>query len=333
MSKLVALLFLILTITGCTTHYSAPTVSSGKADEKVMSEKILIKSLNYARLIELYKEQLKEKENSETRLKLANVYIDSYDNESALFTLAPLINQKKINPEVFYAQAVAQYNMGDIVSAHDSLLIVLEREPDNAKALNMLGIIYAYQGELENARKTFNKARELMYSDATIKNNLALLDLIEGEYQSAAATLLPVYLNNRGKVDESVRANLAIIMAKLGSFDYINTLYADKYSSEELLAIYNDLKASELVVHNVADDGMQNAITKTAENSHSISEKVSRDATVNDNTTFNQSLPFIDYPFMESSSRTSIDVSDTVNVQTAPLILQTGELQLESDDE
>jgi tight adherence protein D len=212
-----------------------------------MSEQLLVKSSNYPRLIELYKDKLKKYENAETRQKLAQAYIDNNDNDSALFTLAPLVSRKKIDSEVFYLQGLAQYNLGKTNLAQDSLDIALARAPNNAKLLNMIGIVYANKGDLEQARLSFNKARELMYDDVTIKNNLALLDLIEGKYQDAASKLLPVYINNRGKIDENVKANLAIIMAKLGSFDYIRTLYSDKYNTEQLLEIYNDLKASELI--------------------------------------------------------------------------------------
>lgn len=244
MLKFIVLAFFIVTITGCANQYPMESQASGDNSD-LMSEKILIKSSNYFRLIELYKNELKKKENSDIRLKLAKAYIDSHDNESALFTLTPLVVKNKVDPEVFYLQGVAQYNLGKIDQAERSLKITLQNTPKNAKAFNMLGIIYADKGELDKARDAFNQARTLMYDDVTIKNNLALLDLIEGNYKKAAAILLPVYLNSRGKVDSNVKANLAIIMAKLGSFDYISTLYSDKYTKDQLLEIYNDLKTSE----------------------------------------------------------------------------------------
>lgn len=243
---IVVILFSIV-MTGCANTSNRGSIGNAFNNSGAIDEGMLIKSSNYNRLIELYRDQLAKRENSQVRYKLAKAYVDNNDNESAIFTLQPLLERRRVDSDVLFLSGLAHYNLGNLDSAYRAFNITLEKKPDSAKAYNMTGIIYAHKNELTNARTAFNRARSLMYDDITIKNNLAMLDLIEGKYEDAADKLLPLYLNSRGTLDESVKANLAMTMAKLGNFDYLASLYADKYSRRELLEAYKHLKVSEVI--------------------------------------------------------------------------------------
>lgn len=208
------------------------------------NERFLELSENNARLIELYKERLLNEDDVATRLKLANAYLELGDDESCLFTLAPLIREGKGGSEAFYLQGLSQYNIGRLRQAETSLQIAINRDAKSAKAINMLGVIYAELGNLTGARQQFNQAREMMYDDLVIKNNLALVDMLEGKYQDAVVLLMPIYLNNPHQADPQLKANLAILLSKLGSFDTLRRVYGERYSDAQLLDIFNDLKGS-----------------------------------------------------------------------------------------
>lgn len=243
MAKLWLISISALLLAGCAT--GSKSDSSADFNASKWDETFLEQSQNYPRLIELYKTQLKQKESSDTRLKLAQVYVDTGDNESALFTLTPLITSTHANAKTFYLQGVAQYKLGMLPQALHSLEIAVKKSSDDARVINMLGVAQAELGQLSDARGSFNKARELMYDDVAIKNNLALLDMIEGDFKQAAARLMPIYVNTPSKADAKVKANLAIIVSKLGSFETLKSLYAGKYSEAQLFDIFHGLRASE----------------------------------------------------------------------------------------
>ncbi|MBJ7551484.1 tetratricopeptide repeat protein [Marinomonas ostreistagni] len=245
MVKVIGFSIGILLLSGCAMTPNANTSSAPLSDNSRLNEAFLEQSKNYPRLIDLYKEQLKQKENADTRLKLAQIYVDTKDFESALFTLMPMIRDADAPASVFYLQGVSLYGVGKLEQAQQSLLIAVKRAPDDAKTVNMLGVVQAEQGDLVDARQSFLSARGLMYDDITVKNNLALLDMIEGDFKQAAARLMPIYIANPAKVDAQVKANLAIIVSKLGSFESLKSIYSGKYSEAELFEIFQNLRASE----------------------------------------------------------------------------------------
>ena len=241
MAKLWLITISTLLLTGCAVGPN----STGSLDDTRANEVFLEQSNNYPRLVEHYKDQLKQKDSLSTRVKLAQVYIDLNDNESALFTLASVIAHPKADGEVFYLQGVAQYRLGKLQQALRSLEVSVQKSPDDARSINMLGVTQAELGMLNVARQSFNRARELMYDDVVVKNNLALLDMIEGDFKQAAERLMPIYINTPSKVDAKLKANLAIIVSKLGSFESLKSLYGDKYSETQLFDIFQSLRASE----------------------------------------------------------------------------------------
>lgn len=232
-----------LLLTGCVSSAGNQRNTINASDASSLSfdqETVLIKTNNYLALIELYKQQLQQQDQRQTRLKLAQVYLDFQDPESALFILGPLFNSKTEHDTEFYLQGMALYRLHRITDAKQALSIAQDHNPNNPKTINMLGIIYAQSAQFDQARMSFNRARELMYDDIAVKNNLALIDMLEEDYQTAADRLLPIYHN--GQADDRVIANLAIIMAKSGSLNHLHAFYAQKYSDQEIQHLFITLR-------------------------------------------------------------------------------------------
>ncbi|HGS4462302.1 TPA: tetratricopeptide repeat protein [Vibrio metschnikovii] len=237
-----------LLLSGCVSssgHQRSNVNDTNNATFAFDQEQVLIKTGNYTALIEFYKQQLQQSDQRETRLKLAQAYLDFQDPESALFILGPLVYPQSKQDTEFYLQGVALYRLNRVNEAQQSLTIAQENAPNNAQTINMLGIIFAQFSQFEQARASFNRARELMYDDITVKNNLALIDILEEDYQSAADRLLPIYHN--GQADDRVIANLAIIMAKSGSFQHLQAFYAHQYSEQEIQQLFITLRNLNLV--------------------------------------------------------------------------------------
>ncbi|KXZ34559.1 tetratricopeptide repeat protein [Vibrio alginolyticus] len=255
-SKIANALWLLcaLSLSGCSSLYQTSNNEGSQAQNRDKplefdQESLLIKTKNQAGLIELHKAQLQQQESPQTRLKLAQAYFDGHDPESTLFVLTPLLSSSTTLPrdELYFLQGRAEYQLGQIEQAQRSLSAALQVNPSSAKALNSISIIYAQQGEWRKAREGFIRARELMFDDVTVKNNLALIDILEQDYQSAAARLLPIYLN--GQADDMVTANLALIMAKIGSYEHLRSFYGQQYSDEELYLAYLNLREVQLMNH------------------------------------------------------------------------------------
>ncbi|EOZ5529593.1 hypothetical protein ACQSNA_001486 [Vibrio metschnikovii] len=244
---LVCLTPLVLTACMSASGLSTSGQSAVNANNQAFDQELVLqKTQNYSALIELYKQQLQQSEQRTTRLKLAQAYLDYQDPESALFTLQPLINLASSHDQEFYLQGMALYRLNRLTEAQQALNLAHQHDSRNAQTINMLGILYAQSSDLEQARLWFNRARELMYDDTAIKNNLALIDMLEEDYQAAADRLLPIYLN--GQADERVIANLAIIMAKLGRVDYLHAFYAQDLNTQQINQLYSKLQ--RLNLHN-----------------------------------------------------------------------------------
>ncbi|MEZ8103528.1 hypothetical protein L4C39_09090 [Vibrio clamense] len=237
MYRSIILSVLLVTLVGCS--------STKSLDNHKTKESMLIKTNNYDQLVLLYKEQLKIKENKATRVKLADAYLNSGDAESALFIISPIALATDADVDVLLIQAHSEYELG----SYDRALTTAERahsiSRNNADIENLLGVIYAGREDYVKAREYFNLARTHLYDDIKIKNNLAVLDIIEGQYKQAVQKLLPIYLNE--DADDQLKANLTLAMAKLGNFEYVKSILGSKYDDVEVFEHFSALKGIERI--------------------------------------------------------------------------------------
>ncbi|MBV1843127.1 hypothetical protein [Photobacterium ganghwense] len=239
--KYVNVAVLLLTLTGC--------VSNASFDTNSAKETMLVNTKNYPELISFYKSQLREKNTRDVREKLSQTYLDYGDAESALFTIEQL-NDKSPTINSLLIQANSEFEQGYIIAALATTKRAYELEDDNAEVENLLGVIYASEGDITQARHYFNLARKHLYDDIKIKNNLAVLDIVEGQYEVAIKRLLPVYMNE--KLDDQVQANLMMAMAKAGDFDLMKRVLALKFNEREITERYLALKGAEPLSTGVA---------------------------------------------------------------------------------
>lgn len=231
------MLGLIIGLVGCS--------STESLQEFHTKETMLLRANNYQQLIPLYKQRLMDEGEDEVRLKLANAYLKSGDPESALFTVIPLVTESDANIEAFIVQAHSEYELGELDKALRTAELANNIEKNNPEVENLLGVIYAAKHDYVKAREYFTLARTHLYDDIKVKNNLAVLDIIDGDYKKAVQRLLPIYLNDQA--DEQVKANLLLAMAKLGNYGYVQSLLANKYSDREIANKYMALKEIDTI--------------------------------------------------------------------------------------
>jgi tight adherence protein D len=137
---------------------------------------------------------------------------------------------------VFLKARVAYLN-NKLVLAHQYAQTALSLSSSYPEAENLMGLIQAERGELSSAREHFISARRHYYDDAIIKNNLAVIDLIEEDYQSAVQRLQPLYLKAGG--DKQITSNLLIAYAKLGEYQAVREILKEQdYKEEQIRRIF-----------------------------------------------------------------------------------------------
>lgn len=251
MKKLITIMTIVF-LSGCVSPHdgkSQRTVDT-KSKSSVTSETILLQTKNYTKLVTLYKEHLKAEENKATRIKLAETYLLMGDPESTLFYLSPLMVDITASPaassepnddiDVYYLQAKAQYDLDQVDDSIATANKLLMLAPKHAETLNLLGILYADKNNFVQARQYFNQARGNFYDDVKVKNNIAIIDIIEEDYQSAVNSLYPLYLN--GQTDEQVNATLLIALSKMGNYQYVKSMLSSKYKEDDIINLFKALK-------------------------------------------------------------------------------------------
>ena len=248
-------------LSGCvsTTSSSQNELASQSIFES--KENMLIKAGSKGQLIQLYKDDLKKKDSQKTRIKLIEAYLAEQDYESAAFHLDTF--QRKERPKQdnqIYGKETLENKA--TVAFLKAKIALAQGKPEEATALvnnalilkgsypeaeNLMGLIQADMGNYKEARFYFSEARRNYYDDVIVKNNLAVLDLIEEDYQAAVEKLQPLYL--KGLADEKVAANLVVAYTKLGNYNAVEEILKKQgYSIDEAQSVFIGLKISNNTV-------------------------------------------------------------------------------------
>lgn len=252
--------FFIFIITGCT-ELDSRTQSK---DDDHFRESLLIKANNYQGLLQLYRERLKEKDDPETQLKVAECYYILSDYEASRYFLKPLLNNPVLKEKAYLLQAKNLLDMGDKQGALQAVNFVINKSPKDGTANNIKGIILAEQGDFDGAINAFNIARKELLDDEVVMNNMAMIAILREDYSKAIEYLMPIY--NRGNNSNKIIHNLIFALVKdkhyteaeailkkekmtenlndlIESFDSISSIVEEKkYSSESTENKESELK-------------------------------------------------------------------------------------------
>lgn len=218
------IIIISLLLSGC--HGISPSYKfSGNSDyqarDSAEKEYVLQQSKNYGGLIDLYKQRLKNKENTETRFKLAEYYYLVHDYKSSQHYLAPLLTNSQ-SEQVYLLQAKNLSATGQYRSAMNYINMAIGRNPKSGESYNIKGIIMSKNGQLSQASGAFETARNLYVNDEVINNNLAMVEIYSQRYDSAVRYLLPLYL--RGYKETGFIHNLVFALLKSGDYRFAKEL-------------------------------------------------------------------------------------------------------------
>ncbi|USH05074.1 tetratricopeptide repeat protein [Grimontia kaedaensis] len=235
--KIFAYFFAATLMAGCTS-------SSPSQYVKDNGEEILINSGNYAALVKRYERQLQNEPSVTTRFKLASAHYKLGDTEAAMFQLSQISPRELDSAEIALLRANVFLDQGKLTLAEQHVNTAIRKDKGLGEAHNLKGLILAEQGKFADATFAFETARKNHYNDAAIKNNLAMMALLKGDYNGAIDILAP--LVQIGRADDKAKANLLLAYAKAGKTRAFSQLLANSENDIYLAEKFKGLRAATL---------------------------------------------------------------------------------------
>jgi Flp pilus assembly protein TadD len=127
----------------------------------------------------------------------------------------------------------------DVENAIAAYLASIEAGNTTGQIHVLLGVSYTKVGRFNEAYQELNRARLRGYDDVVVKNNIAMIQMANGEYQQAIETLAPVLKEDPS--NKIVKANLAIALMKTQQIDSAKKLLKGDFSAEEIQSIAAEL--------------------------------------------------------------------------------------------
>jgi len=253
--KSVALVGLFV-LSGCTNNNSLDSLDN---DQK---EFILMKVNNQKGLIDLYRENLREHEDEETRYKLAARYYDVEDYESSFRYLKPLLENSN-DENVLILAARDNLETANYDGALEYIDKLLALNVKNGDAWNLRGVLFAQKREFDKAYSAYEKARELFVDDQIVVNNIAMCNIMQGDFPAARDNLLNLY--RTGNSNQKINHNLVYVLVKLQDFDAAESVLQQMSNNEQTDEIIESLSSVEPnsagpVAESVADEEPSNFI-------------------------------------------------------------------------
>ncbi|CZF80683.1 MULTISPECIES: tetratricopeptide repeat protein [Grimontia] len=235
--KASAYVFAATLIVGCTS-------SSPSQYVKENGEDILINSGNYSALIKRYENQLQDDPSATTRFKLASAHYKLGDTEAATFQLSQISPRELDSAELALLRANVFLDQGKLTLAEQHANTAIRKKKGLGEAHNLKGLILAEQGKFADATFAFETARKNHYNDAAIKNNLAMMAILKGDYNEAISILSP--LVQAGRADDKAKANLLLAYAKAGKTRAFSQLLANSQNDTNLAEKFTGLRNTTL---------------------------------------------------------------------------------------
>ena len=96
------------------------------------------------------------------------------------------------NPNLYQLEGQVFDAKNDVESAIAAYVTSIESGNTTGQIHVLLGVSYTKVGRFNEAYQELNRARLRGYDDVVVKNNIAMIQMANGEYQQAIETLAPV---------------------------------------------------------------------------------------------------------------------------------------------
>lgn len=166
----------------------------------------------YKRAVSLYS-QLSDGRKNDMRymLRLAEATRRAGDTELAIKKYDLLLAKEPDNLDALEGKALAVMATGETVEAGRLLKQVLEKDGKRWRTLNALGILFAVKDMKDEALAYFNEAAKYSDQNPSVKNNIGLVQAMQGDETSATDTLQQAARHAQGEHRKHIELNLAMV--------------------------------------------------------------------------------------------------------------------------
>ncbi|GIU51370.1 pilus assembly protein TadD [Shewanella sairae] len=232
-----------------------------------IKEQLLISSGDNQKLIEHYKEGLKN--TPEYKVKLANYYLNLGDISSAEFYTNTYTEEELKIPNNIYAKACILYKRKEYLLAQAEVQRYKKYGGEHDKYYLLKGKIFTGLGEYDKAIASFEDSRKVGGSDMEAKNNIAVVNLLKQDYVAANQILTELYRDYPNV--NKVRSNYVLTLIHLKKFNLLLNVLKTHYQKSQVKSMYENLLNSNNSVSNSiqADEKMRQLSIRTTLDNYS----------------------------------------------------------------
>jgi Flp pilus assembly protein TadD len=200
---------------------------------------------NFDAAIPLYGRALQSNpQGTEAKLGLGQAFLAIGASDEAAAQFRDVLAKHENNMAARRGLAAALIGMENPILAEEQLNLILQSDPNDYRALNVLGVALDMQGRHAEAQANYRHAIELAPDYLPTRSNFGLSLAITGPAQDAIAQLAPIASSRAS--DARIRQNLAFAYVMAGEFEQALQLSRhdlDERSAQRQLYYYMQLRA------------------------------------------------------------------------------------------
>lgn len=188
----------------------------------------------------------------EYKMQVASFYEDTFQYKKAVETMGEVKTHKLFTDSHSYYLASILEKDGQYLEARKLVQVIVDKDPNNAHALNFLGYSYLEKNErLDVAFDYISKAVKIRPDDGYIRDSLAWYYFQTGKYKEALAEAKKAF--ELVKSDVIITKHLGMIYQQLNYFDKAKEFLTEALKQarveterEDVLKILNDVENGRL---------------------------------------------------------------------------------------
>ncbi|WP_439101893.1 tetratricopeptide repeat protein [Congregibacter sp.] len=168
----------------------------------------------------------------------ANIYNETDRDKRGLALLNRAIDEFPTSDNLRYARSVAHEQAGNLAAAETDLRDIIERDPDNATALNALGYTLANRTDrYDEAKALIEKALALSPNEPSILDSMGWVLYRQGDLENAKQYLTRAYA---AFPDPEVAAHLGEVLWAIGNTTGAMTVWRNALQEDPQHAVLNE---------------------------------------------------------------------------------------------
>ena len=174
--------------------------------------------------------------NYDLFINIYQLYEDMERSGDGAHYLEMALSEASRNAEDYYEQGLVSYYLQNYSDARDMLIKAMRKDPDDGRAIYLLGQVYLASGDVADARALYWEYTDKPETAATAYNGLALCDIREGKYESALENVEAGLALNDESANEGLLYNEIVLYEQMHDWQTAKkkaAAYAARYPGNE----------------------------------------------------------------------------------------------------